>query len=56
MRASLMALVGAASVVAATATGASAQVLNLPTITYDASVHYQQVRDSWGGLRTPDGH
>jgi outer membrane protein len=34
----------------------SPQILNLPTITYDASVHYQQVRDSWGGLRTPDGH
>src|SRR3984893_10727993 len=33
----------------------SPQILNLPTITYDASVHYQQVRDSWGGLRTPDG-
>ncbi len=34
----------------------SPQVLNLPTITYDASVHYQQVRDSWFGVRTPDGH
>jgi outer membrane protein len=34
----------------------SPQILNLSTITYDASVHYQQVRDSWGGLRTPDGH
>jgi outer membrane protein len=33
----------------------SPQILNLPTITYDPSVHYQQVRDSWGGLRTPDG-
>jgi outer membrane protein len=33
----------------------SPQVLNLPTVTYDASVHYQQVRDSWAGLRTPDG-
>ncbi|WP_027578334.1 TolC family outer membrane protein [Bradyrhizobium sp. Ai1a-2] len=31
------------------------QVLNLPTQTYDASVHYQQVRDSWAGVRTPDG-
>ncbi|MDI4231553.1 TolC family outer membrane protein [Bradyrhizobium sp. 31Argb] len=31
------------------------QVLNLPTSTYDASVHYQQVRDSWAGVRTPDG-
>jgi outer membrane protein len=33
----------------------SAQVLNLPTTTYDPSVHYQQVRDSWYGVRTPDG-
>jgi outer membrane protein len=34
----------------------SPQVLNLPTNTYDPSVHYQQVRDSWFGVRTPDGH
>ena len=34
----------------------SPQVLNLPTTTYDPSVHYQQVRDSWFGVRTPDGH
>jgi outer membrane protein len=33
----------------------SPQVLNLPTSTYDPSVHYQQVRDSWFGVRTPDG-
>ncbi len=33
----------------------SPQVLNLPTITYDPSVHYQQVRDSWFGVRAPDG-
>src|SRR5690349_19116405 len=33
----------------------SPQVLNLPTTTYDPSVHYQQVRDSWYGMRTPDG-
>jgi outer membrane protein len=33
----------------------SPQVLNLPTITYDPSVHYQQVRDSWFGVRPPDG-
>ncbi|WP_213775218.1 TolC family outer membrane protein [Bradyrhizobium sp. dw_78] len=33
----------------------SPQVLKLPTTTYDPSVHYQQVRDSWFGLRTPDG-
>ena len=30
-------------------------VLNLPTVTYDPSVHYHQVRDSWAGVRTPDG-
>jgi outer membrane protein len=34
----------------------SPQVLNLSTISYDPSVHYQQVRDSWFGVRTPDGH
>jgi outer membrane protein len=34
----------------------SPQVLNLPTATYDPSVHYQQVRDEWYGVRTPDGH
>jgi outer membrane protein len=33
----------------------SPQVLNLATQTYDPSVHYQQVRDSWYGMRTPDG-
>jgi outer membrane protein len=33
----------------------SVQVLNLATSTYDPSVHYQQVRDSWFGVRTPDG-
>jgi outer membrane protein len=33
----------------------SPQVLNLPTETYDPSVHYHQVRDSWIGVRTPDG-
>lgn len=33
----------------------SPQVLNLRTTTYDPSVHYQQVRDSWYGMRTPDG-
>jgi outer membrane protein len=33
----------------------SPQVLNLSTSTYDPSVHYQQVRDSWYGVRTPDG-
>src|ERR1700740_2344651 len=33
----------------------SPQVMNLQTTTYDASVHYHQVRDSWVGIRTPDG-
>ncbi|WP_291861521.1 TolC family outer membrane protein [Bradyrhizobium sp.] len=30
-------------------------VLKLPTTVYDPSVHYHQVRDSWIGVRTPDG-
>ena len=33
----------------------SPQVLTLPTTVYDPSVHYHQVRDSWAGVRTPDG-
>ena len=33
----------------------SPQVMNLPTTVYDPSVHYHQVRDSWVGVRTPDG-
>jgi outer membrane protein len=33
----------------------SAQVLGLPVTVYDPTVHYHQVRDSWYGLRTPDG-
>ena len=33
----------------------SPTVLNLATNVYDPSVHYQQVRDSWIGVRTPDG-
>jgi outer membrane protein len=33
----------------------SPQVLKLVTTVYDPSVHYQQVRDSWYGVRTPDG-
>ena len=33
----------------------SPQVLKLPTEVYDPSVHYHQVRDSWFGVRTPDG-
>jgi outer membrane protein len=33
----------------------SPQVLSLNTTVYDPSVHYHQVRDSWFGVRTPDG-
>jgi outer membrane protein len=33
----------------------SPQVLHLHTPVYDARVHYHQVRDSWAGVRTPDG-
>jgi outer membrane protein len=33
----------------------SPQVLNLQTTVYDPSVHYHQVRDSWIGVRNPDG-
>ena len=33
----------------------SPEVLGLPVESYDASVHYHQVRDTWYGLRTPDG-
>jgi outer membrane protein len=33
----------------------SPQVLGLRTNIYDPSVHYHQVRDSWAGVRTPDG-
>jgi len=31
------------------------QVLGLRAPVYDSNVHYQQVRDSWVGVRTPDG-
>ena len=41
----LLAAVGALSV----------QRLGLNTPIYDPQVHYQQVRDAWVGLRTPDG-
>ena len=38
------------------ATGAlSPQVLALKIEVYDPGMHYQQVRDVWGGVRTPDG-
>jgi len=33
----------------------SAQELRLPVAIYDPMVHYQQIRDAWFGLRTPDG-
>jgi outer membrane protein len=33
----------------------SPQVLHLTTPVYDPSVHYQQVRDKWVGVHTPDG-
>ncbi|HXX02950.1 MAG TPA: TolC family outer membrane protein [Xanthobacteraceae bacterium] len=33
----------------------SAQELHLPVTVYDPMVHYQQIRDAWFGLRTPDG-
>jgi outer membrane protein len=38
------------------ATGAlSPQILGLKIEVYDPVTHYQQVRDAWGGVRTPDG-
>jgi outer membrane protein len=33
----------------------SPSVMKLATTVYDPSVHYHQVRDSWFGIRTPDG-
>jgi len=33
----------------------SPQVLGLNIAVYDPVVHYHQVRDAWGGVRTPDG-
>ena len=33
----------------------SPQVLGLHVPTYKVEVHYNQVRDSWAGVRTPDG-
>ena len=33
----------------------SPAILGLNILTYDPMVHYQQVRDSWIGVRTPDG-
>src|SRR5437764_3526338 len=38
------------------ATGAlSPQILGLRIEVYDPVIHYQQVRDAWGGVRVPDG-
>ena len=33
----------------------SPQILGLGVPTYDPMVHYQQIRDNWSGVRTPDG-
>jgi outer membrane protein len=45
-----------ASYTVLSATGAlSPQILGLKIQVYDPVVHYQQVRDAWGGVRTPDG-
>jgi outer membrane protein len=33
----------------------TAEMLGLRVPIYDAKVHYEQVRDSWAGIRTPDG-
>jgi outer membrane protein len=30
-------------------------VLGLQVPLYDPMIHYQQVRDAWIGIRTPDG-
>src|SRR6266852_3859749 len=35
--------------------GLSPQVLGLRIEVYDPMLHYQQVRDAWGGVRIPDG-
>jgi outer membrane protein len=35
--------------------GLSLQTLGLNVSIYDPQVHYQQVRDAWFGVRTPDG-
>lgn len=33
----------------------SAKRLGLPIVTYNPQLHYDQVRDAWVGVRTPDG-
>ncbi len=35
--------------------GLAMQRLGLNVTIYDPQVHYQQVRDAWIGVRTPDG-
>ena len=35
--------------------GLSPTVLQLDVPIYDPVVHYHQVRDTWAGVRTPDG-
>jgi outer membrane protein len=35
--------------------GLSMQHLGLNVVVYDPMVHYQQIRDAWIGVRTPDG-
>ena len=45
----------AAYSVLATIGGLSATTLGLSVAIYDAKEHHRQVRDKWGGLRTPDG-
>jgi outer membrane protein len=35
--------------------GLTVQGLSLKVPVYDPIVHYHQVRDTWFGLRTPDG-
>ena len=47
-------VVGSYALLAA-AGGLSATVLALPVQVYDPTVHYHQVRDTWVGVRTPDG-
>jgi hypothetical protein len=34
--------------------GLSPQILGLKFESYDAMVHYQWIRDAWGGVRIPD--
>jgi outer membrane protein len=47
-------VVGSYTLLAASG-GLSAMVLALPVQIYDPTVHYHQVRDTWVGVRTPDG-